>query len=59
MSKRKKQKCTHPHCIGGFIYVTSKIEGANPGEVTMRSLCPVCCGLAQVRRKPKSALIQP
>lgn len=51
MSKRKKQKCTHPYCVGGFIYVTSKIEGANPGEVTMRSLCPVCCGLAQVRRK--------
>ena len=51
MSKRKKQKCPHPYCIGGFVYTKSKFEGANPGEVTMRSLCPVCNGLTQVRRK--------
>jgi hypothetical protein len=50
-NKRKKAKCPHPYCVGGFVYTKNMVEGKNPGEVMTRSLCPVCNGLAQIRRK--------
>lgn len=51
MNKRKKQKCPHPDCVSGWVYIRNVIEGKNPGEVITRSLCPICQGLAHVRRK--------
>jgi hypothetical protein len=49
MSKRKKQKCPHPSCVGGFVY--ERHAGIDKRNVTHRYLCPICGGLAQVRRK--------
>jgi hypothetical protein len=59
MSKRKKQKCPHPSCVGGFVYETVEVAatrderhaGIDKRNVTHRYLCPICGGLAQVRRK--------
>jgi hypothetical protein len=60
MNKRKKQRCPHPQCDGGFVYevVTLELnreqrhEGVTVGgAVTHRYLCPICHGLTVVRRK--------
>jgi hypothetical protein len=58
MSKRKKARCPHPQCNGGFIYEFDPVLPARyvPGQVGVgvrerRMLCPVCQGLGQVRRK--------
>lgn len=51
--KRRKVKCPHPYCIGGFVYETQRVErdGQVVGEVTLRRLCPICNGIGQVRAK--------
>lgn len=49
--KRRKVRCPHPYCIGGFVYETQTVErdGRVVGEVTLRRLCPICNGIGQIR----------
>lgn len=59
MNKRKKQKCPHPQCEGGFVYEFRDLpetsvkddRGVLPAVEVMRTLCPICNGLSQIRRK--------
>jgi hypothetical protein len=59
LTKRKKQKCPHPQCEGGFIYQFRDLPDtkqdrnatALPAVEVTRTLCPICQGLSQIRRK--------
>lgn len=59
MNKRKKVKCPHPECDNGFVYTFRDLpespnkdeRGVLPATEVTRTLCPVCQGLAQIRRK--------